>query len=116
VSGAVNVPTNALVQIAFSERIDPQTVHSGTFTLAPQNTGIPINASYLVSADGRSATLVPAAALSASTAYSASANGIADLVGQTPFASWSFTTGAGARTTAPVVTRSARRPTPPACR
>jgi glyoxalase family protein len=40
----VNVPTNALIQVGFSERMDPQTVHAGTFVVYPQSTGVPIGA------------------------------------------------------------------------
>src|SRR5439155_481042 len=74
-NGALNVPTNALIQVAFSERMDPETVHSGTFVVYPQSTGIPIAASYLVAADGRSATLVPASPLRPSTDADADAFG-----------------------------------------
>ena len=102
-NGAVNVPTNALIQVGFSERMDPRTVNAGTFVVYPQSTGIPINASYLVAADGRSATLVPAAPLLPLTGYYAYASGITDLVGQREDYAWSFTTGAGPQTSAPVV-------------
>jgi hypothetical protein len=58
--GTANVPTNPQIQVGFSERMDPQTVNGATFVVYPQATGTPIDASYLVAADGRSATLVPA--------------------------------------------------------
>src|SRR5439155_23606060 len=102
-NGAVNVPTNTLVQLAFNERMDPVTVNATTWQMYPAATGIPVAGSYLLAAAGRSATFAPAAPLSPSTTYYNNVSGIADLVGQTAYIFTSFTTGAGAQTTAPAV-------------
>ena len=102
-NGALNVPTNALIQLTFNERIDPVTVNSSTWVVYPAATGVPIPGSYLVSVDGRSATFAPAAPLAPSTAYYNNVSGVADLVGQPAYSFTSFTTGAEALTTAPTV-------------
>jgi hypothetical protein len=102
-NGAGNVPTNALVQAGFSERIDPLTINSSTFIVTPQNTGVPIAASYLVAADGRSATLVPASPLTPLSTYYMQINGVTDLVGQSLYSFTSFTTGTGPQITPPSV-------------
>src|SRR5260370_12658863 len=94
-NGAAGVPTNAVVQIGFSERIDALTVNSGTFVVYPQATGIPIGGTYGVSGDGLSATFTPSAPLQPSTGYSISVSGVADLVGQQTSVFTNFTTGAG---------------------
>jgi hypothetical protein len=104
-NGATGVPTNAVMELKFSKRIDPLTVGSGTFLVGPQSTGIPIGASITVSADGLTATLTPSSPLAASTAYFMEATGITDLVGQgINFVFISFTTAAGTETVAPTVT------------
>jgi hypothetical protein len=99
-NGAAGVPTNAVVQIGFSERIDALTVNSGTFVVYPQATGIPIGGTYGVSGDGLSATFTPSAPLQPSTGYSISVSGVADLVGQQTSVFTNFTTGVGTQTAA----------------
>src|SRR5260370_37770746 len=99
-NGAAGVPTNAVVQIGFSERIDALTVNSGTFVVYPQATGIPSGGTYGVSGDGLSATFTPSAPLQPSTGYSISVSGVADLVGQQTSVFTNFTTGAGTQTAA----------------
>ena len=101
--GAVGVPTNAVIQLGFDQRIDPLTVTRVTFQLSPV-AGLLVGGSYLVAADGRSATLVPGAALAASTTYRVVVAGVADLEGQQANTETSFTTASGARLAAPTVT------------
>jgi len=96
--GRLGVPTNALVQLGFSERMDALTVNSATFQVYPPATGIPIAGSYAVSADGLSATFTPSALLAASTVYYVNVSGVSDVVGQVASTFISFTTGAGAQT------------------
>jgi hypothetical protein len=82
-NGASGVPTNAVVQLQFSKRIDPLTVTPSTFIVYPTNTGIPISGTIMVSADGRTATFAPSAPLSTTATYQVQAtNGIVDLEGQ----------------------------------
>jgi hypothetical protein len=102
-NGALNVPTNALIQLSFNERIDPVTVNSSTWLVYPAATGVPIPGSYLVSTDGRTATFAPAARLAPSTTYYSNVSGVSDLVGQPAYIFTSFTTGAGAQTAPPAV-------------
>jgi hypothetical protein len=102
-NGAVSVPTNAVVQLTFSERMNPLTVNGGTFQVYPQATGLPIGGSYAIAGDGRSATFTPAVPLARSTAYYVNVNGVADLTGQTASTFTSFTTAAGPQTGRPAV-------------
>jgi hypothetical protein len=82
-SNTSGVPVNAVVQIQFSKRIDPFTVNGSTFYLYPQDTGIPMAGSIVVSADGQTATLTPAEPLQTETTYWVIATyGITDLEGQ----------------------------------
>lgn len=92
VSGATGVPTNTVVQLQFSERVDALTVNSGTFFLINNNTGLAVAATITVAADGMSATLTPSAALSSSTGYTVEGCGITDLVGQQLCFGFGFTT------------------------
>jgi large repetitive protein len=104
-NGANGVPTNAVVQLRFSKRIDPYTVNGGTFYVYAQDTGMPVAANISVSADGLTATLAPAGALQTETSYTMQVtNGITDLEGQgLPYSNWSFTTGLTAASTGPTV-------------
>jgi len=94
VANATAVPTNAVVQIEFSKRINPLTVTATTFQVSTQ--GTPIAGNITISADGQTATFTPASALTPSTSYSVSlTNGITDLEGQVLayYPGSSFTTG-----------------------
>ncbi len=104
-NGASGVPTNAVVQLQFSKRMDPFTVNGSTFYIYPQDTQMPVAGSIAVSADGLTATLTPAGALQTETTYQVIAtNGITDLEGQAiGFFEPTFTTGLGAVTTTPQV-------------
>jgi hypothetical protein len=94
-NGAGGVPTNGVIQLRFSKRIDPLTVTTGDFIVAPSATGIPVAGAVAVSADGLTATFTPAAALAPSTNYFIEGTGnILDLAGQTlQFLFSSFQTG-----------------------
>jgi hypothetical protein len=104
-NGAVFVPSNAVIQVQFSKRVDPLTVTMADFLVSPQATGLPISGIITVSADGLTATFTPSAPLNPFTNYSVQATGgIVDLEGHPlPSFSSSFTTGLGAVTTAPMV-------------
>jgi large repetitive protein len=91
-NGATGVPTNTVVELQFSERVDALTVNSGTFFVLNNNTGLAVEGTITVAADGKSATLTPAAALSSSNTYTLEACGITDLVGQQLCFVSSFTT------------------------
>jgi len=82
-NGATGVPTNSVIQIQFSKRVDPLTVTPADFIVFRSATGIPIPGTIAVSADGLSATFTPNSALSPSTGYFIEATGnILDLEGQ----------------------------------
>ncbi|PYR55262.1 MAG: hypothetical protein DMF85_20030, partial [Acidobacteria bacterium] len=102
-NGATSVPTNTVVQLTFSERMNPLTVNGSTFQVYPQATGLPVAGVYVVASDGRSATFTPSAALSASTGYYISVSGIADLTGQGANTFTSFATAAGPQIARPTV-------------
>ena len=92
VSGAVGVPTNTVMQLQFSERVDALTVNSGTLFLTDNNTGLGVTGTIAVAADGMSATLTPSAALLPSNSYTMQGCGITDLVGQQLCFAIGFTT------------------------
>ena len=60
--GATGVGTNAVVRIAFNERINPLTVTPVTFRVL-DSLRIPIPGSVTVAADRRSATFTPASGM-----------------------------------------------------
>jgi|HubBroStandDraft_1064217.scaffolds.fasta_scaffold03573_1 hypothetical protein len=106
-SAAVSVPTNTIVTATFSKAMDPTGVTTtGTFTLAVAGAGgaaVPGTVQYA----GTTATFTPSAALAATKQYTATITTTAkDLTGNALAANyvWSFTTGAGASTTAPAIT------------
>jgi Big-like domain-containing protein len=88
------VPLNAVVQVTFSEQINPLTVTGTTLQVLDNTTFTLVEGSVVVAADRRSATLTPRAALAPLTLYTIQAFGITDLAGQAiPGLSTSFTTG-----------------------
>ncbi len=95
---AANVPLNQAVSATFSEAMDPLTITTGTFLLTgPGATAVAGTVSY--DAINFIATFTPAAALTASTTYTATVtNGATDLTGN-PLGTtgapnpWTFTTG-----------------------
>jgi YD repeat-containing protein len=109
-NGASGVPTNQLIQLQFSKRINPFTVTSSTFAVFPFSAqSFPVAGSYSVSPDGLSATFTPASQLVPGTLYAIGPRpGITDLEGHalqsfcSPYC-YTFTTGNGAATAAPTV-------------
>jgi hypothetical protein len=96
-AGATGVAGEANVTLRFSERMDPASIHAGTFVLACG--GTPVAGAVRVAADGLSATFDPAAGLVAGSACAASLSGATDAAGNLvqPFAG-SFTVVAGPMT------------------
>jgi hypothetical protein len=97
-AGATGVATGTAVTATFSEAMDPATLTSSTFQLrAGSNPPVSATVSYAAN----TATLTPASALAANTAYTATvkggSTGVKDLAGNplAADATWSFTTGSG---------------------
>ncbi|MGH3846549.1 MAG: Ig-like domain-containing protein [Pseudonocardiaceae bacterium] len=81
-NGATAVPTNAVIEVQFSKRVDALTVTDGTLRVFPSGGNL-IDGTIVVSADGQSATFTPSAPLVVSTTYLVQAtSGITDLEGQ----------------------------------
>ncbi|WP_199751903.1 N,N-dimethylformamidase beta subunit family domain-containing protein [Actinoplanes sp. ATCC 53533] len=91
-AGATGVPAATTATATFSEP-----VQSSTVALVLKDAGgTTVPASVAYDAATRKATLTPTAALAASTTYTVTASGAADLAGNVmTAASWSFTTAAG---------------------
>ncbi|NML18574.1 DUF4082 domain-containing protein, partial [Azohydromonas caseinilytica] len=108
-NAATGVSTTAAVTATFSEALDAATVTGSTFELRSTTGGALVNAAVAYNAATRTATLTPAAALAASTSYTATLKGgssvpvIKDQAGNALAGNvqWSFTTAAPADTTAP---------------
>jgi hypothetical protein len=66
-NGATNVPANTIVTATFSKTMNPATITGSTFTLKQGATAVGGTVTY----SGTTATFTPAAALSASTLYTA---------------------------------------------
>jgi hypothetical protein len=100
-AGATGVATSASVQATFSEAVDAATVTSSTFELRTA-AGALVSATVTYDSAARTATLMPGAALAASSQYTATVKGgtsdprVKDLAGNALAAnvSWSFTTAA----------------------
>ena len=94
-----DVPTNAVMRVGFSKRINPLTVTDSTFWLERTTGGTTrIEAQIEVAADGLSASLTPTQELDASSNYRVRLSGVQDLVGQNYSGSSvpsSFTIGLG---------------------
>lgn len=99
------VATNSRVSVRFSKAMAPATITPASVTLACP-AGTPVAAGVTYDADTRSATLAPAAPLTANTLCLATVTtAVQDDTGlalSSPY-SWSFMTGAGADATAPTV-------------
>lgn len=97
-NGAVSIAANALIDLTFSEPIDPITVDSSTLTLSSAGSPIPYSFATTNNADGTvRVRLTPSVALPASSAIALSMTaGVTDYSGNaaTPF-SIAFTTSAG---------------------
>jgi len=104
-SGATGVATGTTVKATFSEALAPASVSTTTVQLIKQGTTTTLPATVTYDSTAHSATLVPTAALAASTAYTASlmggSGGITDVAGNALAATftWSFTTAATTQTT-----------------
>jgi hypothetical protein len=81
-NGATGVAVTASAVLTFNERMNPLSINSGSLALFEYHTGIRVPGDVLVSADGRSAGVVPTAALKPDTLYYVSGSGLADLAGQ----------------------------------
>ena len=106
-NGTINVPTNVIAEVRFSERVNPLTVNTSTFFIDNGVTGLPVSGSVTVGADGMSATFTPATELTSLTNYRVRVfGGIQDLIGQGLSGSSvpsAFTVGDGTDSTAPSV-------------
>jgi hypothetical protein len=93
--GASGVGAGANAVATFSEPMNAATIGSASFTLAPAAGGAVVPASISASADGRTFTLDPNAALLPGTAYTASLSAAAmDAAGNGLVSrGWTFTTG-----------------------
>ncbi len=99
---ANNVQTNVKPSVTFSEAIDPATMNASTFVLKKDGNNI----TGTVVLNGTTATLTPAAALSANSTYSVTVmTGVKDLAGNMLAAvkTWNFNTVGLADITAPQV-------------
>lgn len=89
--GASSIPTDVKPSITFSTGINP----GATFTLTAN--GSSVAGSAALSADARTITFTPSAALPASTAITANVSSVSTPQGQTlPPTSWQFTTASAA--------------------
>ncbi len=103
VNGATNVPTNAAIDVRFSEPLKASTVNAASVRLYPS--GLPEAGGAISLIDGgRVIRFVPTSALAATRAHSLQINGVQGADdGTVSFYSASFTTGAGADAVAPAV-------------
>jgi RHS repeat-associated protein len=100
---STGVPLNTVAQVMFSKRINPLTLTTATMQLTQG--GAQVAGTTAVSADGQTATFIPASPLAPSTGYTISFSGaIADLAGLGLGGNYpvSFTTGT-APTSAPSI-------------
>jgi len=104
------VPTNAVAEIEFSERINPVTVTDNTFFVERTTGGVvKVPGSVVVAADGLSARFTPDDRLATSTSYRVRTfSGITDLAGNTLSSTSvpsSFTTGTEEDVVSPTVAK-----------
>ena len=104
-ANATDVPTNTVVSMTLTERINPLTVTASSFRLRDETTFQDVAGTRSVSADGRTISLVPNAPLAVGRNYSLFGNnGMQDLAGNILIGpNVSFVTGVSADTVAPVV-------------
>lgn len=102
-NGAIAVPLNRMVLVAFSEKMDPLSINNTTFKVTgPGLTAVP----GLVTPAGSSATFTPVNPFTASTVYTVTiTTGAKDLAGNALAGNYvfSFTTGTTADAIAPTV-------------
>jgi hypothetical protein len=104
-NAATGVAINKKIAATFSEAMDSATINTSTFTLNQGATPVTGTVTYV----GTTATFAPASALAFNTTYTATITTGANDVAGNAIASafgWSFTTGAGPDTTAPIVSSS----------
>ena len=102
-NGATNVPVNALLQLRFSEPLDPVSIHPDSAYLYDHQLG-KIASTATLSADGRTLTYVPTEALAVNRGFYIYAYGVRDLSGNLGYIYRSFTTGLEADAQAPTIT------------
>jgi hypothetical protein len=92
-ANATGVSPSASITIQFSERVNLNSVTSSTVRLLRAGS-VQVAATFVLSADGTSVTLVPDEPLQAFTSYTLQISSVLDLAGWgTSFVSRSFTTG-----------------------
>ena len=103
---ATGVAINNKIAATFSEALDPATITAASFTVTgPGATSVAGTLTY--AAVGTTATFAPASDLALNTTFTATlTTGVTDLAGNALASNfvWSFTTGATADSTAPIVT------------
>ena len=102
-NNAIGVPTNTKVGATFTQAMDPLSITKTTFTLKQGATVVDGSTSY----SGVNAVFTPTSTLASNTAYTATiTTGAKDLAGNGLANDyvWSWTTGAAADTTAPMIT------------
>jgi hypothetical protein len=102
VMDATNVPTSAIVEIKFSQEMNPATINNATFTLKEGDNAIPGDFSYVDS----TTTFTPTSDLKESTTFiGVLTTGVKDLIGTAINSeySFSFTTGLAPDTSLPTV-------------
>ena len=77
--GAGSVPITGLVEAGFSSQMDPTSISTGTFKVMLK--GQAVSGTVTLSADGKTATFKPAAALEAESTYSVKLTGMKDANG-----------------------------------
>lgn len=100
-SGAVNIPLNPMIEVIFSEQMDPATITMANFFLK-DNADVTVPG--MVQLTSNMATIMPGASLMPDSVYTVTVTtGVADLAGNTLAAplSWSFTTGTQSLDTTP---------------
>jgi hypothetical protein len=106
VPGATGVPRNTQIEVQLNERINPVTVSTDSLRLYDSTTGLFIEGTHTLSADGASIRFVPSETLVPNrlyyfyVGYSAV---IEDLAGNRMSTNWTFTTGSATDATAPQV-------------
>ncbi|MBD9358871.1 Ig-like domain-containing protein [Methylomonas albis] len=103
VSGATNVPVNAIFKVRLSEQVDPVSVNDSSFYLYDNVTGQHVAASRSVGADGRTLTLVPDQALAVGRSYYLYVYPVQDMNGNNVYGYRNFTTALAVDNAAPQV-------------
>jgi len=105
VNAATTASTTTKASVTFSEAMNVSTINASSFTLKQGSTAVAGTVSY----SGLTASFIPAAALTASTVYTATiTSAVTDAAGNALAANytWNFTTAAVADVTPPVVLSS----------